>query len=116
MIPFANDTVTLFHKEDSGYTRHVIERCSYRRTRRRGIEDKSSTLAEETICRIPGNAIKPDVGDVIALGVHKGSAVNEIALVRLLESLRPGGAFRVQTVSDNARPGMPVPHYAAKGE
>lgn len=116
MIPFANDTVTLFHKTAAGYERHVIAHCSYRRTRRRAVADQTATFAEETLCRIPCGAVMPEAGDVILLGAHDGGVSSEIELVRLLESRRPAGAFRVQTVLDNARPGMPIPHYAVRGE
>lgn len=116
MIPFANDTVTLYHKAAAGYEEHLIHNCSYRRIRRRNTADSAASITEETVCRIPPGNIKPEPGDVIARGRHSGSPKNEIELVRLLESLRPNGAFRVQSISDNARPGVPVPHYAARGE
>lgn len=116
MIPFGYSTITLFHKDAGGYTAHVIEHCYVRHSKQRDTTDKTASAANESICRIPAGTVVPAPGDMIALGAHKGSARNEIELVRLLESLRPGGAFRVQTVTDNARPGMPVPHYAAKGE
>ena len=116
MIPFGYSTITLFHKGAGGYTAHVIDHCYFRHSKRRDVAGKTASAADESICRIPAGAVAPDPGDVIALGAHKGSAKNEVELVRLLESLRPSGAFRVQSVSDNARPGMPIPHYAAKGE
>ena len=116
MIPFGYSTVTLFHKGKDGYAAHVIDHCYFRSGKRRDVSDKAASAANESICRLPAGAVVPVPGDVIALGAHKGSPKNDIDLVRLLESLRPGGAFRVQSVADNARQGMPIPHYAAKGE
>ncbi len=116
MIPFGYSTITLFHKGKDGYAAHVINHCYFRSGKRRDVSDKAASAANESICRLPVGTVVPEPGDVIAMGAHKGSAKNEIELVRLLESLRPSGAFRVQTVSDNARPGVPIPHYAAKGE
>ena len=116
MIPFANDTVTLYHKEGNEWRAYAIQNCSYRRTRNRAVVDGAETITEETVCRIPSGSVKPAPGDVIALGWHAEAPTNAVGLVRLLESLRPDGAFRVRSVSDNARPGVPVPHYAARGE
>lgn len=115
MIPFANDTITLIHSGDSGWTPLVISGCSFRRTRRRSLSGNASVLTDETVCRIPSGSAVPAVGDVIVLGRTDASAYSEIELVRLLEAHRPNGAFRVDSVSDNARPGMPIPHYAARG-
>lgn len=115
MIPFATDTVTLIHKEGSEWRAYTIQNCSYRRTHNRAVVDKTETITEETVCRIPAGNVKPAPGDVIALGWHAEAPTTAVELVRLLDSLRPGGAFRVQSVSDNVRPGVPVPHYAARG-
>lgn len=116
MIPFAKDTVTLFHRENGIWTRHVLTGCSYRRTARRAMTDNSITASNDVTCRIPAPNIMPAAGDMIALGNVPDMPENEVAVVRLLEKQRATGAFRVQSVSDNARPGMPVPHYAARGE
>ena len=116
MIPFANDTVTLYRKSADGYMACLILNCSYKHTESRSTEDRSASFYGETVCRIPPGNVKPEPGDVIVLGVHSEIVNNEIDLVRMLERLRPEGAFRVRSVSDNARPGVPLPHYAAKGE
>lgn len=116
MIPFANDTVTLIHKGKSGWTATVISGCSYRRIRRRILSGNTAILTDETVCRIPAGGAVPAVGDVIVLGRTNAAAYSEIELVRLMEAHRESGAFRVESVADNARPGMPVPHYAARGE
>lgn len=116
MIPFANDTVTLIHKGKSSWTATVISRCSYRRIRRRSLSGNTAILTDETVCRIPAGGAVPAVGDVIVLGRTNAAVYNEIELVRLLEAHRESGAFRVESVSDNARPGMPIPHYAVRGE
>lgn len=115
MIPFAHDTVTLYRKTEAGWTPAVISGCSYRRIRRRSIMDGTARITEETTCRIPAGNPKPEAGSVIVLGVCTETADSDIALVRLLESRQPHGAFRVQSVADNARAGYPVPHYAATG-
>lgn len=115
MIPFANDTVTLFHVIDAGIVGQVIHGCSYRRTGRRMHQDSAAADANEVTCRIPAGSIAPAPGDVICLGAVKDAAATAIELTRLLERHRADGAFRVQSVADNARPGMPCPHYAARG-
>lgn len=115
MIPFATDTVTLYHNNAGSWETSVIYGCSYRRVRRRGLSDGAVTITEETTCRIPAGNTMPAAGDVIVLGVCRDKVRGDVELVRLLEARRSGGAFRVRGVADNARPGMPVPHYAATG-
>lgn len=115
LIPFANDTITLISKTEAGWTSAVISGCSYRRIRRRMLMDSAVSQSEETVCRIPAGNPFPAPGDVILLGEHAPQVGSEIELSRLLEAFRPGSAFRVQSVADNARPGMPIPHYAARG-
>lgn len=115
MIPFANDTITLVYKEGAQWSAAVIAGCSYRRVQRRALIDNAMTLSDETVCRIPAGNPFPAPGDVILLGAHDVSVQGEIELSRLLEAHRRTGAFRVQSVADNAREGMPIPHYAARG-
>ena len=115
MIPFASDTVTLYHKRGGAWEGIVIHGCSYRRRRVRSISDGAAAVAEETTCRMPAGQAVPAAGDVIVLGVCRDKVRGEVELVRLLEAHRAEGAFRVRAVADNARPGMPVPHYAATG-
>lgn len=114
MIPFANDVVTLYHKGADGYAAHLIPGCSLRQTARRSATDRAQAYTAETVCRIPPGGVKPAPGDVIVPGACGEIAENEIGLMRLLDSLRPDGAFRVNSVSDNT--GAPLPHYAARGE
>lgn len=115
MIPFGNQTITLYHKGADGYSAHRIGGCSLRQTARRAANDRSVTAAVETVCRIPADGLKPEPGDMIAPGTHEETVKNDVELVRLLDRLRAEGAFRVLSVSDNTR-GAPIPHFAARGE
>lgn len=115
VIPFANDTVTLVHRDASGWKSEVIHGCSLRRVSRRGVSGQTAVIENESVCRIPPGGVVPAVGDLILPGTHDASAGSEIELVRLLEAHRADGAFRVSSVSDNTR-GVPLPHYAARGE
>lgn len=115
MIPFATDTVTLYHNNAGNWSSSVINGCSYRRIRRRVVIDSAATVMDETTCRIPAGGIMPASGDVVVLGVCREKITGELDIKRLLDKYNRSGAFRVQSVSDNARPGMPVPHYAATG-
>lgn len=116
MIPFANDTITLLHKSGASYEPVIIHGCSYRRMSRRTMIDGAVSLASVTTCRIPAGNPMPAPGDVIVLGEMHEGVRGDIEFARLLESKRPKGAFRVQSVADHARPGVPVPHFAAVGE
>lgn len=117
MIPFGDKTVTLLHRTESGYARHVLAGCSWRMANVRALDGTTMRRTLETTCRIPAGQVMPAPGDLLVLGAANLQAGNEIELVRLLESLRGGGraAFRVLRVKDNAQ-GAPLPHYAAIGE
>ena len=116
-LPFGNDTVTVLHRiSGESWTPCVVLGASWSRQSVRAISSGDAKLTETTTCRIPAGNLVPDPGDVIVLGTCTESAASDIELAKLLEKYRPQGAFRVQSVSDNARPGMPLAHYAAKGE
>lgn len=115
MIPFGCETVTLMHRADTGWIAVSIGGCSVQQVRSRMLNNNTAMYAAETICRIPAGGAVPAPGDAILPGRHDAAAANEIELVRLLEAHRAGGAFRVESVSDNTRAGRPFPHYAARG-
>lgn len=116
MIPFGNQTVTLYHKSENGYTRYILTNCSWRSSNERSLQDGATIITERTTCRILPQYTRPVPGDMLVLGVVEEDAASEIELVRLMEKLRSEGfrAFRVQACSDNSE-GVPLPHYAAVG-
>lgn len=116
MIPFGTETVTLLHKSGNTWRPVAIAGASWRQKTVRILTDSAVRYTTETTCRIPISALRPDPGDVIVRGTCKDSAGTAIELVRLLEKYRPQGAFRVQSVTDNTGEGVPLPHYAARGE
>ena len=116
MIPFGTETVTLLRKSGDTWRPVIIAGASWRQKTVRVLTDSAVRYTTETTCRIPISALRPDPGDVIVRGTCKDSAGTAIELVRLLEKYRPQGAFRVQSVADNAGEGIPLPHYAARGE
>lgn len=117
MIPFGNKTVTLFHKGEDGYTRHVLTGCSWRISAVRTVSDNMVVQTLETTCRIPAGQQKPSAGDVLFLGKRDAEASSEIDIKRLIEAARDEGisAFRVTTVRDNSLDSV-LAHYAAIGE
>lgn len=116
MIPFGTETVTLLHKSGNTWRPVAIAGASWRQKTVRVLTDSAVRYTTETTCRIPISALRPDPGDVIVRGTCKDSAGTAIELVRLLEKYRSQGAFRVQSVADNTGGGVPLPHYAARGE
>ena len=90
--------------------------CSWRSAKARNVNGTAVDKSEDTTCRIPSGQTMPDVGDVLILGAYNVKADGEIALVRLLDSLRGDGvhAIRVTQVRDNSRC-APMPHYAVTG-
>lgn len=120
MLPFAHETVTLYHRirdETEGrtsetWTRHVLTGCSWRRTVRDQLTDGAVLKTLETVCRIPaGQVISLSAGDLLVRGecAETPSTAREIALLE-----KSGAdAFRVTAVSDNMS--APLPHVAARG-
>lgn len=118
MLPFGNKAVTLLHKSESGYARHLLTGCSWTDTDVHSVNGNAIQRTLETTCRIPArNAQMPRPGDVLILGDVEAQAANEIALTKELERVRAEGcaAFRVQRVKDNSKSGV-LPHCAASGE
>lgn len=116
MIPFGNHIVTLYHKCDAGYTRHILANCSWRSTNERSLVDGATVIMERTTCRILPQYTRPIPGDMLVMGVVEDDAASDIELVRLMERYRSEGyrAFRVESCADNTG-GVPLPHYAAVG-
>ena len=116
MIPFGRETVTVLHRSDGGYTPYVLAGCSWRSAKTRSVNGTMVDKSEDTTCRIPAGQTMPEAGDVLILGAYNLRADSEIALVRLLDSLRGDGvrAIRVTQVRDNSRC-APMPHYAVTG-
>ena len=124
MIPFGNETVTLVHrvqeqidnKTQVNYERHLLTGCSWQRIHRYNREGDVLVPAEGVTCRVPVGQTRPNPGDLLILG-NVAVVVNTGAdFQSLIEHHRNnGGAFVVASISDNARPGMPMPHYAARG-
>lgn len=115
MIPFANETITLFHRTQGGIRRYVVRGCSYRRRSVRSVSDGMLTIATEATCRIPYDAQQPGEGDLIIPGEIQGAPGGGIEMTMLYEAHQAAGAFWVQSVADNGRCGYPAPHWAARG-
>ncbi len=115
MIPFGNQTVTLFHKANGAYIKYTLSNCSWRQKDVRTVSDGVIFHAVETICRVPEGQRKPAVGDLMVLGTTRASASNDIEISRLRDSVNSSGgaAFRVAMVKDNTN--APVPHFCAQG-
>lgn len=123
MIPFANDTVTLVKRNETEvdgktrttYSTHIIKGCAWRRVAVHTLNGLQTEKGVQTSCRMPVG-IMPAVGDALLLGAHNVVVENYSALAALVQSNRQNGAFIVTSAKDNARPGMPIPHYVARGE
>lgn len=116
MIPFGNETVTLFHRSEGGYARYVLSDCSWRTASSRSAYGNTVQRSDEISCRIPAGGVLPQPGDVLILGDYSSDAQTEIEMTRLLDALwrRGAQAIRVNSVRDNSR-NAPLPHYAVTG-
>ena len=115
VIPFGNETATLFYKTPNGYAKTIITGCSWKSKDVRSVVDNAVYNSTETICRIPYKQTAPAPGDILVRGTISGNVSSEIELVRLLQKLQADGkqAFRVRAVKDNT--GALLPHWAASG-
>ena len=123
MIPFGNETVTLVQRNETvvndksaaSYSVAKLTGCSWRRSS--GILREAETLRpyEGVTCRVPAGQAVPHAGDLLILGDVSVSVTSGADYQRLIEQYRgTDGAFVAASVADNARPGMPLPHYAAR--
>lgn len=124
MIPFGNETVTLVQRTESvvsgktvvTYSVRHLAGCSWRRTSRIVRNDNALISEESTVCRVPAGQEKPKAGDLLILGRADVHVTSGAEYKELIDRYRDqDGAFVVTDVKDNARPGMPMPHYAARG-
>jgi len=124
MIPFGNETVTLVQRTETvtsgktsvAYSTAKLTGCSWRRTSRMVRYDNALVHEEGVVCRIPAGQTKPKAGDLLIRGDAAVTVTGGADYQALIEQYRGSdGAFVVTSVADNARPGMPLPHYAARG-
>lgn len=123
-IPFGDETVTLVQrietvvsgKTNVAYRSVVLTGCSWRRTTRIIRNDNALISEESVVCRVPAGQDKPKSGDLMILGRVAVTVTSGADFQRIIEQYRSAdGAFVVTSVKDNARPGVPMPHYAARG-
>lgn len=122
MIPFGNETVTLIKRVETvnngktavSYSRHIIDRCSWRTVAITNRLDTQQVRSYEIVCRMPPG-IAPAPEDALFLGLIESTPESSVQLDDMILRHRSSGAFRVDRVSDNTRPGFPLPHYAARG-
>lgn len=120
MLPFANETMTLYHRirDETGgrtaetWTRHILTGCSWRRTVRSRMAENALIDVNEVSCRIPLGQTAPSVGDLLVRGVCSETPVTAREVALLEKS--GADAFRVSSVADNT--GAPLPHFCARGD
>lgn len=122
-IPFGNETVTLVRRTETmvggkthvTYSRVTLTGCSWRRARRWQRDGEFLVPVESVVCRIPASQTKPSVGDLLILGNVAVTVTSGMDYQRVIEQYAgQDGAFMVASVSDNTRPGMPLPHWVAR--
>ena len=112
MIPFANNTVTLYHREAGAITRHTLRGCSWRAKRVRTMIDGAAVTGDEIICRYTGGK-RAAVGDLLVLGEAEEAPGSAIEFAAMLEKYA-GAAFLCESFADYTRCGM-LPHCCARG-
>lgn len=122
-IPFGNEVVTLVRRREQAtairtnvtYERLLLKGCSWRRTRSWSREGEVLVPVESVACRIPADQPRPAPGDLLILGDVAVTVSSGADYQRLIEQYRgTDGAFVVASVADNARPGLPLGHWAAR--
>lgn len=123
MIPFGHETVTLVRRSEAvengktlvTYFSVALTGCSWRRSARIIRNDSALISAESIVCRVPAGQTMPRAGDLMILGDVAVTVKSGADYQGLIEQYRDSdGAFVVASVKDNARAGMPMPHYAAR--
>ena len=123
MIPLGNEVVTLVQRAENvvdrktrvTYSKATLTGCSWRRTTRIVRNDNALISEESVVCRVPAGQVRPSAGDLMILGDVDVTVASGFQYQQLIEQYRDSdGAFVVVSVKDNARPGMPMPHFAAR--
>ena len=123
MIPFGNETVTLIRRVETAgedgktgisYTKHVITGCSWKKSTRWALIDTAKQLMVEIVCRVPAGQAVPAANDYLILGSVK-EKISGTADIRAMRKKYKDGMMEIAYVSDNARSGMPMAHYACRG-
>ena len=123
MIPFGNEAVTLVRRIEATvegrtqvtYQTDALTGCSWQRTNSVLREGETLRMVEGTVCRVPADQPRPRTGDLLILGEVAVTVTSGAEYQQLIEQYRDtGGAFVAASVADNARPGMPLPHYAVR--
>lgn len=123
MIPFGKDTITLIKRVETAedgktrteYKRFVLRGCSWRSKAGWSQFDTEKHRNTEITCRIPSDQQRPDAGDYLFLGEIADKITDTRSLQAAIKAHAHTGVMEITSMSDNARPGMPLPHYAAWG-
>ncbi len=135
MLPFANDTITLYSKFEykdeynkykTVYLRKELNNCSWRQSTSTSLIDGSSVTRKAITVRIPqsDNYITPSewqastqeaIVDKFTLQegdlVIRGVVTDETTDLTLLKDKYSDRAILIQSVTNNADRGQPLPHY-----
>lgn len=123
MIPFGHETVTLIRREtavtdgrtQASYRKVILTGCSWRRSDELHMNGNGVIGSETVTCRIPSGQTKPRAGDLLILGNYAGTVSSAADFKGIVDTLKPdGGAFVVQSVTDNTLSGAPMPHWKAR--
>lgn len=124
MIPFAGETVTLIHRTETtssgkhyaSYAISTLNGCSWRRTTQMRKDGETRYNGEHITVRVPAGQTAPATGDLLIYGTYTGTVTSDAQFQQIIQAKRPsGGAFVVQSVSDNTMSGAPFPHIKAAG-
>ena len=123
MIPFGNETVTLIKRVETvvdgrtltEYAKYLLHGCSWRRSTGWSQFDAEKHRSGDATCRIPADQQRPDAGDYLFLGEITDEIIDTGTLRAAIKAHERTGVMEITTLSDNARPGMPLPHHLAWG-
>lgn len=123
MIPLGNDIVTLIKRVETvangrtktEYARFILHGCSWRRKTGWNQFDAEKHRNAEITCRIPADQMKPDAGDYLFLGEIEDEITDTRSLQAAMKAHAGTGVMEITSLNDNARPGMPLAHFAAWG-
>lgn len=126
MIPFGHETVTLFHRTETldaatgrktaVYTKYTLHDCSWHAVKQLTRDGEAHTYGSSITVRVPPEYQKPEQGDLMVHGDYTGTVESGSGYQRIIEEKRAAeGAFEVQSATNGAMDGFPLPHYKATG-
>lgn len=118
MLPWWNDTLTVFHKSEEEtegrkttvWTKEICESCFWGVTDKRISDGRNVSIISCRIVRLPKSAKGLKAGDIVIKGVIPDKIPKGNSGMELINKYGKH-AFIVSIAKDNTGANLPLPHY-----